>query len=411
MANLGSLFYTLGIKDMTDADLQKIEQKLAKLGVKIDAKTIRQQIEGAIGTTPFNASVNFGKARASLDAALSGTKGQVTVEVIASRLRESINKVLTANKSEVFVKPNRKELIDAVRNALLSVGFEVRIGKVEGLALAVNKATGKGYDIELKVDPAKLATSIDKSLSRVRGRAVSVEVKKKILTDSIHNALKNETFPIKVVVNKAEAQDAVRQALQAVGIQGRGYTASDKRASDAKARMMEAQARAAAANALAQRRLASAHNTAQRATSSHSSASISLGSAMRGNIRIAGELGSAIAGAYSVVVLKNFIQKVIDIGGELEQQKVAMNAILGDEGMANTITSQIKSLAVKSPFGIMDLTQYTKQLTAFQIPYNELYDTMKRLADISAAVGVDMGRIILAYGQVRAAKFLKCRVN
>ena len=75
--------------------------------------------------------------------------------------------------------------------------------------------------------------------------------------------------------------------------------------------------------------------------------------------------------------------------------------------MANTISSQINTLAVKSPFGIMELNQYAKQLTAFQIPYNELYDTMKRMADVSAAVGVDMGRIILAYGQVRAAKFLK----
>lgn len=36
-----------------------------------------------------------------------------------------------------------------------------------------------------------------------------------------------------------------------------------------------------------------------------------------------------------------------------------------------------------------------------------MYDTTKRLADISAGVGVDMGRIILAYGQVRSAEFLK----
>lgn len=55
----------------------------------------------------------------------------------------------------------------------------------------------------------------------------------------------------------------------------------------------------------------------------------------------------------------------------------------------------------------MDLNQYAKQLSAYSIPYNELYDTMKRLADISAGVGVDMGRIILAYGQIKAAKFLK----
>lgn len=84
-----------------------------------------------------------------------------------------------------------------------------------------------------------------------------------------------------------------------------------------------------------------------------------------------------------------------------------MASILQDEGKATTIFNQIKKLAVASPFGVMDLNQYAKQLSAYSIPYNELYDTMKRLADISAGVGVDMGRIILAYGQIKAAKFLK----
>ena len=98
---------------------------------------------------------------------------------------------------------------------------------------------------------------------------------------------------------------------------------------------------------------------------------------------------------------------MVDIGGELENQKIAMASILQDEGKATTIFNQIKKLAVASPFGVMDLNQYAKQLSAYSIPYNELYDTMKRLADISAGVGVDMGRIILAYGQIKAAKFLK----
>lgn len=98
---------------------------------------------------------------------------------------------------------------------------------------------------------------------------------------------------------------------------------------------------------------------------------------------------------------------MVDIGGELENQKIAMASILQDEGKATVIFNQIKKLAVASPFGVMDLNQYAKQLSAYSIPYNELYDTMKRLADISAGVGVDMGRIILAYGQIKAAKFLK----
>lgn len=395
------------LKDMTDADLKKLEQKLQNLGVSVDTKHLRSSIEAAIGATPFNATVTFGNARASLDAALAGSN-KANVEVIASKLHDSINAALDKYTGKALIVPKTKDLRKAVNDALLSAGFEINIGKVKGLTTTINNALGSDHNIKVSVDPKKLADAIDKAVKSYKGGTqIPLEAKEKILHDSIRKALKSEKFPIKVIVDKAEAQDAVRQALQAAGLQNQGFTASDKRAWDAQSRRMEAEARAAAASALAQRRLAGAHNAAQRATDSHIHSSISLGSAMRGNIRIAGELGPMLASAYSVVALKNFMQKVVEIGGELEKQKLAMNAILGNEGFANTITSQINSLAVKSPFGVMELNQYAKQLTAFQIPYNELYDTMKRMADVSAAVGVDMGRIILAYGQVRAAKFLK----
>ena len=395
------------LKDMTDAGLNQIKQKLQNLGVSVDTKHLRSSIEAAIGATPFNATVTFGNARASLDAALAGSN-KANVEVIASKLHDSINAALDKYTGKALIVPKTKDLRKAVNDALLSAGFEINIGKVKGLTTTINNALGSDHNIKVSVDPKKLADAIDKAVKSYKGGTqIPLEAKEKILHDSIREALKSEKFPIKVIVDKAEAQDAVRQALQAAGLQNSGFTASDKRAWDAQSRRMEAQARVAAQNALAQRRLAGAHNAAQRAAESHIHSSISLGSAMRGNIRIAGELGPMLASAYSVIALKNFMQKVVEIGGELEKQKLAMSAILGDKGMANTITSQINTLAVKSPFGVLELNQYAKQLTAFQIPYNELYDTMKRMADVSAAVGVDMGRIILAYGQVRAAKFLK----
>ena len=397
------------LKDMTDADLKKLEQKLQNLGVSIDTKHLRSSIEAAIGATPFNATVSFGGAQASLESVLLNKKYGVNAEVIASKLHDSIKAALDKYTGNALVIPKKKELRKAVSDALLSAGFEINIGKVKGLTTTINNALGSDHNIKVSVDPKKLADAIDKAVKSYKGGTqIPLEAKEKILHDSIRKALRTEKFPIKVIVDKAEAQDAVRQALQAAGLQSStGFTASDKRAWDAQSRRMEAEAKAAAASALAQRRLAGAHRSAQRATDSHIHSSISLGSAMRGNIRIAGELGPMLASAYSVVALKNFMQKVVEIGGELEKQKLAMNAILGNGGFANTITSQINSLAVKSPFGVMELNQYAKQLTAFQIPYNELYDTMKRMADVSAAVGVDMGRIILAYGQVRAAKFLK----
>lgn len=396
------------LKDMTDADLKKLEQKLQNLGVSVDTKHLRPSIEAAIGATPFNATVAFGNARASLDAALTGTSGKVNVEVIASKLHDSINAALDKYTGKTLVVPKKKELRKAVNNALLSAGFEINIGKVKGLTTTISNALGTDHTLKLSVDPKKLADAIDKAVKSYKGGTqIPLEAKEKVLHDSIRKALKSEKFPIKVIVDKAEAQDAVRQALQAAGLQNQGFTTSDKRAWDAQSRRIEAEARAAAASALAQRRLAGAHTTAQRATESHIRSSMSLGTAMRGNIHIAGELGPMLASAYSVVALKNFMQKVVEIGGELEKQKLAMNAILGNEGFANTISSQINSLAVKSPFGVLDLNKYAKQLTAFQIPYNELYDTMKRMADISAATGTDMGRIILAFGQIRSATVLK----
>lgn len=410
MPSLGNLWYAVGLDTkQLDAELNAVKSKLQNLGVNVDVSSVRRTIEAAVGATPFNATVSFGNARASLDAVLANNKYDVHAEVIASELHKSIKSALDSWRgAETSILPKTKELRKAVNDALLSAGFEVNINKVKGLNTTINNVLGSPYTLNVAVDPQKLASAIKRAVDSYNGgKQISVEARDKVLIDSIRTALKTEKFPIKIIVDKAEAQDAVRQALQAAGLQNSGFTASDKRAWDAQSRRMEAEARAAAASALAQRRLAGAHSTAQRAADSHLHTSISLGSSMRGNIRVAGELSSALASAYSVIALKNFMQKVVEIGGELEKQKLAMNAILGDEGLSNAITSQINSLAIKSPFGVLELNQYAKQLTAFQIPYSELYDTMKRLADISAAVGVDMGRITLAFGQVRAAKFLK----
>jgi|GEM_PF-643326 len=121
----------------------------------------------------------------------------------------------------------------------------------------------------------------------------------------------------------------------------------------------------------------------------------------------ASQLEEMIRDTFSLYGIKRFAEQVITIGGEFEKQKIALKSILGDAIQAEVIYSQIKNLAVKSPFEFKDLTSYAKQLSAFSIPYNELFDTTKRLADISAGLGVDMDRIILAYGQVRSAAVLR----
>lgn len=119
------------------------------------------------------------------------------------------------------------------------------------------------------------------------------------------------------------------------------------------------------------------------------------------------QINSYLATYVSVIGAVNLIRNLVRITGEFEAQHVALRAILQDVAGADRIFYQLQELAVKSPFTFRNLTDYAKQLSAFSVPMNEIYDTTKRLADVSAGLGVDMSRIILAYGQIRSASFLR----
>lgn len=102
-----------------------------------------------------------------------------------------------------------------------------------------------------------------------------------------------------------------------------------------------------------------------------------------------------------------FIKNVREVTAEFEMQRVALGGIIQDTEQANQLFRQIKAAAIESPFQIKELVSYTKQLSAYRIETDSLFDVTKRLADVSAGLGVDMGRVILAYGQVRAASVLR----
>lgn len=122
------------------------------------------------------------------------------------------------------------------------------------------------------------------------------------------------------------------------------------------------------------------------------------------------KLGSLIKNSIRLVALHSatrFVQNIREVTSEFELQKVALGSIIQDTQRAEGLFKQIKAAAVQSPFEIKDLVTYTKQLSAYQIETEKLFDTTMRLADISAGLGVDMGRLILAFGQVRAAAVLR----
>lgn len=119
------------------------------------------------------------------------------------------------------------------------------------------------------------------------------------------------------------------------------------------------------------------------------------------------QLMRKLALIFSVSQIQGYVNKLVQVRGEFELQNTALASILQNKDQADKLFGQITELAVQSPFTVKELTTYTKSLAAYQFQYEELYDTTKRLADVASGLGVDMQRLILAVGQVKAAGYLR----
>lgn len=221
---------------------------------------------------------------------------------------------------------------------------------------------------------------------------VGLKVDIKEIEDKVEALLKNKTYKVKLDVD-SESIKKLKEAFK-----GHGVDASELSAMGGDAYVNSQKA---------PEQLRIARMQAAKASDTHNAAMKRTNTTMSSQSRIAGELKKQIANVYSIYTLERFVKGLYTIGGEFQKQRIALTSILGDSMKAETIFNRIKDLAVVSPFQFKELASYANQLSAYSIPYEELYDTTKRLADISAGVGVDMERIILAYGQVRSAAFLR----
>lgn len=114
-----------------------------------------------------------------------------------------------------------------------------------------------------------------------------------------------------------------------------------------------------------------------------------------------------LSAAFSPIMIASFLKNLVAVRGEFELAQKSLAVLIRSEGMAADMFEEISRIAVRSPFSVMEMTKQVKQLAAYRIENEKLISTTKMLGDISAGVGVDMNRLILAYGQVKAATFLK----
>ena len=121
---------------------------------------------------------------------------------------------------------------------------------------------------------------------------------------------------------------------------------------------------------------------------------------------IVGDIKSVFLQGGIVFGAQQFFNSIVQTGGEIVQQHIALRSILGDVQKADELFAQTQQLALQSPFKFGELNRDVKQLAAFGVEANDLYDTTRRLADIASGLGVSFERLGLAYGQVKARSWL-----
>ena len=99
---------------------------------------------------------------------------------------------------------------------------------------------------------------------------------------------------------------------------------------------------------------------------------------------------------------KAFVNQVIEVRSQFQQLEISFGTMLKSKEKANELMAQLTDLAAKTAFGLEEVSEGAKKLLAFQIPAQEVTETLRRMGDVASGLGVPMGQLIHVYGQVKA---------
>lgn len=419
--SLGNFYFDVIFRDKSQGFLEHVRNTL---------KSIDRSITINISSTGVNGDVS--KIQQAINQKLANVKAVVPV-LLNNQAAVQIGDLLTKLKGmtvelNVLLKNPTKKNLEAIQRAVRSMVVQI--------------------DVKLKeIDQAK----IDALKKRAEGKLkLEATVNMNTARNSLSQALKSRPFKFDVVVDQMKVAKAVQAALTQAGYSGAGMTAAQARAQRAMQQQQESIARIARQNvetqakiarqdaaqqaktaqqagiaaqrqATAAQQTAAAHARAQAAIA-RSTAAINRNTqanrqnaasfmlvrrSMLESIPLAGSLANMARNYVGVFGAVSAVRSLYRIRAEFERQEVALRALMQSASQAREVMGQLQQMALKSPFSVSDIVSFSKQLSAFSIGNNELVETTKRLADLSAGLGVDMSRLILAYGQVKAATVLR----
>lgn len=93
-----------------------------------------------------------------------------------------------------------------------------------------------------------------------------------------------------------------------------------------------------------------------------------------------------------------FVNQMMQVRGQFQQTEMAFKTMLQSESKANDLMQQMIHTAAITPFGVEDVTEGAKQLLAFNVAAEDVNDTLIRLGDVAAGMGVSLSEMVMLYG-------------
>lgn len=370
---------SVGLNKVSESPVDIVNKKIESL------KNLLNDSQSAV--TKLNTQLSTLKATGS---------GQISMTTIKEG---NASTALSSNiQAEIKILEQQKRSILATQNA-----WNEYVGTINGTSLAA----------------LRQQAAMEKLNSSFRTGNSALQQRQKMMDDAFNAAYRTAEAEEKLVkkqdeLNKKRASASeTRAATQAESAYNRAMMATEGTMTQrinkiAKLKQAQDQLSATGKNYSTQlTKIAVETERLQKANLTASNATDKLKQSQSRVLDTTAQLQRNLALLFSVSAIQGYISKLVQVRGEFEIQQRSLQAILQNKDQADALFEKTVSLAIKSPYTIKELIRYTKQLAAYRIETEKLYDTTKMLADISSGLGVDMNRLILAFGQVKAANYLR----
>lgn len=379
-------------------DTSKLESAIASLASKISALNTAGRVFDNIGDSVQQSSVRVEGMSSSISS-MAQTLNQLkfsnfSIETFSpenvAKMRETVSQIKSQLK-------NNTSLSDSDKSALSKekAMYEEKLKEYQSFINIKNKIAANANAEELRQQQAtyrKMTNVMESYMKKVEEQKQRYESAMKSMADYAAQSPAQRVSLINNTLNFSANAKTLQEDVAAIKLLKETRLQLDKTDKNYQATLNQINSAIAKHN----QALTEAGVKSQQLATRH-----------RNLMDTAGQLSRQLALVFSVSQIEGYISKLANVRGEFELQQRSLEVILQNKAQADQIFNKTVQLAVKSPFQIKELVTFTKQLAAYRIESDKLYDTTKRLADVSAGLGVDMGRLILAYGQVKAAAYLR----